>query len=185
MKTTRHTHFHNAALGAAAGLLIACGSATATPNAPQKSDDGVSHSAATSVGGPSACTIGGTTFKPVYAKREDDADDNAVRVFIFSTAPATSAEKKNVCERATPIPSFAVRSDKRVVEVDFNDAANLTKNYDVLFLTHTDGNAYNHDQQESAVADLKGSGSAQTIHVKVKSDGGDCELTVPVSPCPP
>jgi len=171
---------------AAAGL-VACGSANGTPSTPQQSKaetTGAPSTVTTSATGSSTCTIDGTPFRAAFAKREDDEDDNAVRVFVFSTAPATDTEKKSACERTTPIPGFALKSDKRVIEVDFNDAANLTKNYDVLFLTHTEVDSYNHNQQESGVATLKGSGSAQSIYVRVKSDDSDCELGVPVFACP-
>ncbi len=130
------------------------------------------------------CTIGGTPFKPAYAKREDDEDDNAVRVFIFAAAPANAAETKSACDRAKPIPAFAEKSDKRIVEVDFNDASNLTTDYDVLFLTKTDATNYMHDQASTRAAELSGTGASQTIHVKAKNDDADCEVTIPVSACP-
>jgi hypothetical protein len=168
-------------------MLVACGGAAqqTTQTSPQtKPTETASDTTSAPTTSASSCTIGGKPFKPVMAKREDDPDDDAVRVFIFATKPGSPAEEKALCDRATPLPAFAVKADGRLVEVDFNDAKNLTGHYDVLFLTHTEGSSYNHDGAESGVAELTGKGASQKIHVKAKTDDADCELTVPVTTCP-
>jgi hypothetical protein len=171
------------ALASLAALFVACASSP-SPARPSAGASVQRDAPATAKDAASTCTIDGTPFQAAFAKREDDPDDNAVRIFIFSAAPATKAEKAAVCERSTPIPAFATKSDKHVVEIDFNDAGHLDTDVDVTFLTATTGTAFDHAGVSDPIVELKGSGAAQTLHIKTHTDADDCTLTVPVFTCP-
>jgi hypothetical protein len=127
------------------------------------------------VGG--ACKIHDTVFKAGFAKRENDDDKGSATVYIFPTSPANAAEKASACVRAKPVPAWATRADAHIIELDYNDGGDQT--WDVTFLTHASGEAFDHASVGGAVVEAKG----DTLGIKVKSDDSDCDLTVKVVTC--
>jgi len=129
--------------------------------------------------GPSGgtCKIHDTVFKAGFAKRDNDDDKGSATVYIFPTTPANAAERASGCVRAKPVPAWATRADGHLIELDYNDGGD--EKWEMTFLTHASGEAFDHTSVDGAVVEAKG----DTLRIKVKSDDSDCELTVKVVTC--